>query len=227
MEQQTEKNSSSKQDSQKGAIIVEASISLTVFMFMMFTMLSLIQIAYTQSRMTTALCAATKQIAQYTHIFYVMDMDEAFQSGKGKSSELFNNLSDFLENVGGHLGSVSSELGEIVSGAGGAIKGDSLTDYIKAGIGDGLVLTMMKKNLVTGTSQSAEDFFRTNHVKDLSLLQSEFLENNSQNIFMRVTYKVSVVKFFKSDFGTFQMSSYALTKAWGDQKGTGNPGGKK
>lgn len=227
MEQQLETNTDSKRNSQKGAIIVEASISLTVFMFMMFTMLSLIQVAYTQSRISTALCAATKQIAQYTHIFYVMDMDASFTGGSGKSSELFNNMSEFLENIGGNLGSVSSELGEILTNAGGALGGDSLTDYLKAAIGDGLVLMMIKKNLVTGTSQTAEDFFRMNHVKNLSLIQSKFLEGDSQDIFMRVTYDVSVAKFFKSDFGTFHMSSYALTKAWGDQKGTGNPGGKQ
>lgn len=197
-----------------GAIIVEATISLSFFMFAMFTFLSVIQIAYTQSRMSVALSSATKEIAEYAHIYYATGMNEAATGSGGKSSELANEVADFIQNIGGHLGSIDGELGQYVSDAGTALSGDSLADLAKGTLGQALVLQMMKTNLVAGTGDTAEAFLQRNHVDGLDMMESKFLEGTSNDIFMRAKYSVHVVRLLNIDF-SFQMSCWAYTKAWG------------
>lgn len=205
-----------KEDKRKehGAIIVEATISLTVFMFAMFTFLSIIQIAYTQSRMSVALSCATKQIAEYAHVYYATGMNEALTGSGGKSSDLANQVAEFIQNLGGNLGSIDSELGQYVTDAGSALSGDSLADLAKGQLGQTLVLQMMKANLVNGTGDTAEAFLQRNHVDGLDMMESKFLEGTSNDIFMRVKYTIHVVQLLDIDF-SFQMSCWAYTTAWG------------
>ena len=209
--------------SEKGAIIVEATISLTIFMFAIFTMLSLIQVAYTQSRMSVALCAATKEIAQLSHLYFATGLDESFSGTGGKSSATVNDIADFIASLGQNVGDFSGELGDIITNGANALQGDSISDYLKSAAGEAMVLSLMKKNLVTGTSESADDFLAKNRVTDLSLAESAFLEGgrissggSSRDIFMRVVYTVQVIQFFNLDIGSFQLSSWAYTTAWGN-----------
>lgn len=208
-------NNESRKHSQRGAIIVEASISLTVFMFAIFTLLSLIQMAYVQSRMTVALSCATKEMAQYAHVFYVTEMDTALASSGGKSSELFKKVAELLQNVGGDLGTVSDELGQFVTETGNAIDGDSLGDMLKSAAGQAIIEQMMKSNLVTGTSDSAEDFMHRNRIENLDFMQSKILEGGTKDLFIRATYEIKVIHLLNLDY-SFQMSTWAYAKAWGD-----------
>ena len=57
-----------KTNRQRGAVIVEATLVLPFFMFAMYTLLSVIQITYTQARIAVALDSATKQAAESMHI---------------------------------------------------------------------------------------------------------------------------------------------------------------
>lgn len=212
-----------RENPEKGAIIVEATISLTIFMFAMFTMLSLIQVAYTQSRMSVALCAATKEVAQLSHIYFATGLDESFSGTGGKSSATVNDVASFIASLGGNVGEFSDELGDIMTNGANALQGDSISDYLKSAAGEAMVLSLMKKNLVTGTSQSAEDFLKKNRVTELSLAESAFLEGgrissggSDRDIFMRVVYTIQVIKFFNLDIGSFQLSSWAYTTAWGN-----------
>ena len=212
-----------QKDSEKGAIIVEATLSLTIFMFAMFTMLSLIQVAYTQSRISVALCTATKEIAQLSHIYFATGLDESFSGTGGESSATVDDIASFIASLGGNVGEFSGELGDIMTNGANALQGDSISDYLKSAAGQAMVLSLMKKNLVTGTSQSAEDFLAKNRVTELSLAESAFLEGgrissggSGRDIFMRVVYTIQVIRFFNLDIGSFQLSSWAYTTAWGN-----------
>lgn len=197
---------------ERGAVIIEASLSLTFFMFTMFTLLSVIQIAYAQSRMSVALTSATKSIAEYAHVFYAVELDKAFEGTGGESSELFGHLGSFLEEVGGELGPMSEELEQFVVGAGQAAENTSVTDIVKNLAGEGLVLGLMNNNLGDGGENSAERFKRKYHIKDVDLLESRVLEDGN-HIFFRVKYKIEVVKLLDLDF-SFNMSTWAYTDAW-------------
>ena len=201
---------------QSGAVIVEATIALPVFMFAMITLYSIIQIAFVQARMTIAVDCAAKELAEYAHVFYATGMDGSLSGSGGKSSEIANQVSEFLTTVGGKLGSVDSELGQFVTDAGAAMSGDSLTDLAKYGTGQALGEQMMKKNMVSGFSDSPEAFMKRNRIKNFNMDGSNFLEMGSKKVFLRANYDIEVIKLLNIDF-SFHMSSCAYTEAWGGE----------
>lgn len=80
-----------RKESERGAIIVEGIISLTTFMFMMFTILSIVNICFIQSRMAVALNSAAKEISQYSYFYYKFGLDKAnakLSDGTGDSRQL-------------------------------------------------------------------------------------------------------------------------------------------
>lgn len=193
------------EDGECGAVIVEAAISLSIFLFFMFTMLSLIQIAYVQARVGVALDSVTKRLAEYSHVYYAAGLDEALPNSGGKSSEIAGDLAEFLKELGGANVSMD-ELSELLTGAGDALDGDSLTRLIKHGIGGTLIQKMLEDEL-------GEDFCTKNHIKGgFDTSQCKFLEND-EDIFFQVQYDVEVIKLLNIDF-TFHMSSCSYTQAW-------------
>lgn len=65
-----------RKSSERGAVIVEATISLTTFIFAIFTLLSIVNICYIQARVNTALNSAAKEISQYTYFYYKFGLDK-------------------------------------------------------------------------------------------------------------------------------------------------------
>lgn len=216
MEQKTKREEATeRQPREKGAVIIEATLSLTIFMFAIFTLLSVIQIAYVQSRMSVALCCATKELAQYSHVYYVTQMDTALASSGGKSSKVFNDVAQFLQEIGGHLGTIDDELGQFVTATGDAIEGDSLGQMFTSGAGEMIVRKLMEKNLVSGTGEDASEFLHRHRVENLSLAESKVLEGGTKDLFMRATYDIRVIRLLNIDI-TYHMSTWAYTTAWGE-----------
>ncbi len=65
-----------KNKKENGAIVVEATISLSAFIFTIFTVLSIVNICYIQARIGTALNSAAKEISQYSYLYYKLDIDK-------------------------------------------------------------------------------------------------------------------------------------------------------
>ena len=195
-----------------GAIIMEATISLTAFMFAMFTLLSIIQMAYAQSRMSVALCCATKEIAEYSHIYFITGMDESFSGKGGLSSDIFGQLGEFLEQVGSELGPLDSGLGEFVTSAGNSLTHTSVSNLVKNFISNGLAYKLMDTNLGDGTPEGAALFKKRYHIENVSMLQSSVFERGNE-IYIRVLYDIRVVKLLNLDY-VFHMSTWAYSDAW-------------
>ena len=116
---------SKKREKERGAIVVEATISLSMFIFMIYTLLSVVSICFIQAKMSTSLDAAAKEISQYTYLLYetgIMDyQDELTGKGaeNGKSvaeglSSLVGALSDGTEHI--QSGDFSGLASDIESG---------------------------------------------------------------------------------------------------------------
>lgn len=76
---------------ESGAIIVEGILSLTTFMFTIFTILSIVNICFIQSRISVALNSAAKEISQYSYFYYKFGLDKLNQkvsSGAQDSRQL-------------------------------------------------------------------------------------------------------------------------------------------
>lgn len=210
--------------SERGAIIVEATLSLSFFMFTMYIMLSLIQIAYVQSRISVALTCATKEVSEYVHIYYAAGIGDKMGAGGGKSTELANNVSEFLGKIGQNIGSISSEFGQYFTEAGGAVEGDNVADYIEHFLGSAAVWQLMKKNLTADGNDSAEEFLRRNHIDGgIDFSKSNFLEGGSteggtkqgetDKIFLGATYNIKVVELLGIKYH-FHMRCWAYSNAW-------------
>lgn len=73
-----------RESRERGAVIVEATISLTVFIFLMFTLLSIVNIYYIQAKIGIALNGAAKEVSQYSYIYYklgIPGMEQEISNG--------------------------------------------------------------------------------------------------------------------------------------------------
>ena len=56
---------------ENGAIVVEASIAVPVYIFIIFTILSIINICYAQTKVQVALNSAARQYSEISYVMYV------------------------------------------------------------------------------------------------------------------------------------------------------------
>ncbi len=206
-----------QQKKQSGAVIVEASLALPFFMFAIYIMLSIIQMAYAQTRMAVALDAAAKQLAEYTHIYFVLGADEVFTGKGGVSSGLANDVATFLQELGDGLGNLDTEFGGFVSDTGQALQGDSITAILQNMAGEAIGKQLLKKNLADGPGDNGDAFMKRNRIQNVNMDGSKFLEagegSTGRDVFLRVNYDIEVVRLLNMDF-QFHMSHCAYTVAW-------------
>lgn len=91
-----------KKNGERGAIVVEATISLSVFIFTMFTILSVVDICYVQSKIGMALDSATKELAQYSYLYYKLGADKMeakWNEGTGDARDVTKDTVDGVVNI--------------------------------------------------------------------------------------------------------------------------------
>lgn len=189
---------------ERGAIVAEATIALTAFIFAIYLVLSIVDICYVQAKMGIALNSAAKEMSHYAYMYDALGLNGLTGEG-GKSSEFFNDVSEAL-NV-------------ISQGAADQAENDSLAEYIKNGSGMLIARECVKKNLVAFEGDTPDAFLRRCHVKDgfngLNFLRTTFLTDKAQNeISLVVSYKVQVIRLLGTEY-TFNFVQKAETKAWG------------
>ncbi len=216
--------------SEKGAVIVEGTMSLAIFMFLMFSIYSVIQIAYCQERVAIAMDVATKEVSEFAHVYFLMEIDEAM-SGPGKSSELAskvanNQIVDFLKEIAEtYEGSTVGEYSKTFQEALQSFDGDSIGGIITNHVGEKTVELLMRKNLNAGSGTDVEAFKKKYHiVGDFDLGRSTVFNNGSAeskgkyttDLFMVCEYdiEVPILEFFNIK-KTFHMRHCSYTQAWG------------
>lgn len=102
-------------DKERGAVVVEGLLSLSIFMFAIFTILSIVNVCYIQAKMNMALSSAAKEISQYSFFYYKFSLDkadEAMSKGTEDSRELADNtiegVSTLMESLTGASSSAQS-----------------------------------------------------------------------------------------------------------------------
>lgn len=214
----TEKNEGRQEikksgNTERGAIIIEATVSLSIFMFAIYTILSIITICYTQERIAIALNSATKQVAQTGHLLRASGVDQIISGDDGSTTAIANKVSEFLENLGVQLeGMASEDIIGLINGAAGSLKNDSVMDIIRTWATDGVVKALMDKNLKTDRCSGLDDFMRKHRITHMNFLGSNALENGN-SIFMMVNYDVEVVKLLHIE-KVFHFSHGAYAEIW-------------
>ncbi|HIZ55574.1 MAG TPA: hypothetical protein H9671_05130, partial [Firmicutes bacterium] len=94
---------SKKREKERGAIVVEATISLSMFIFMIYTLLSVVSICFIQAKMSTSLDSAAKEISQYTYLLYETGIMDYQDELTGKGAENGKSVADGLSSLVGAL----------------------------------------------------------------------------------------------------------------------------
>lgn len=84
----------------RGAMVVEATISLTAYIFVIFTILSIVDICYIQSKMAVSLNAAAKEISQYSYLYFKFGLDELQQGVHAETEEARETTQATVDGVG-------------------------------------------------------------------------------------------------------------------------------
>ena len=204
---------------QKGAIIIEASIVLPVFMFFMMTLLSIAQIAYLQARVSVALDRTAKQIAKYSHIYYATGLGDKLSGESGESSKYFDELAGYLDKVGEFINS------DTLIRAADSLETTNLTKIVENEAIEAIATPILHKNIL-GTNNAKESDFekfekRFHIVKGSMNMDGTKFTNDKTEVFLEVHYKVEVIKLLSIN-KTFQLGHCSYCEAW---RGVGEDGG--
>lgn len=97
---------------ENGAIILEASISLTAFMLFIVTILTIINVCTIQARMSYAINATAKEISQYSYLYSLTGLNDTqskiYSKGEENTKEGKEKLNNALESLNSAYGSIES-----------------------------------------------------------------------------------------------------------------------
>lgn len=89
-----------KRGNEQGAIVIEAIISLVVYMFAIFTILTIVDVCYTQARVSIALNSAARDISKYTYLYYKFGIDDAEKKLNDEAEESKSMADATLDGIG-------------------------------------------------------------------------------------------------------------------------------
>lgn len=220
-----------RKNGQRGSVVVEATISLTFFMFFIYALLSVSQIAYAQERVAVAADVTAKEIAEYSNVYFLSGADQYFTGKGGKSSEIANKIADnditkFLEEIASSLG--GTFVGDIANTAAGALKsfqGDSLATLFENIVSEKIGEKLLESNLKT-TNGDVEAFKKRYHIEgDFDLHSSAMFgqgdagTSGNTDVFLVVDYqiKLPILELFHIELN-FNMRHCSYTHAWAETK---------
>ncbi len=117
--------------SEDGAIIVEATISLSTFMFFIVTLLTIVNICYVQSKMGIAINETAKEISQYSYLYGITGLNQKQQDLASKGEAAKETTENIVESVGGLVTVIEDTKSEVVTGYKSMESGNFTMEQIK------------------------------------------------------------------------------------------------
>lgn len=205
--------------SEEGAVIVEAVISLSAFMFAIATLYCIYFPCVAQAKIGTALNNTAKEISEYSYIYGLTGLNDSqadISMGGGAADSTIKSSLDGAKD----LFSTLEGIGEIADDV--MVNGDSYVNYLLdnfidmakgAAVGE-LSKVLMKKNF----GSDPDGFLRGLGIEDgmsgLNMNKTRvFKSGRSDDITLVCKYEVKVVQFFNIDV-TYKFEQCATTKAW-------------
>lgn len=221
---------------ENGAVIVEASIALPIYLFVILAIYSIINICFVQAKMNVALDSTAQQLSQYAYIYYCAGLDNYAKNAASNAEAAKDSTKNALKGVGtlaNGLTDGSVKL-EDIEGAYTSIEelaetfSDNPQSFLwymaneAANVGQAELAKVITRgflgsNLKEKADDTPDAFLRRNYIKqsfkELDLSGTEFLPNGTTNIQLVVTYDVKVAQFFNLEVD-IKLSSCAKTFAW-------------
>lgn len=164
-------------NNERGAVVIEATIALTTYIFVIYTILTLVNICFAQAKIGIAVNCAAKEISQYSYLYSLTGINDLKKDAKeaGKKSdaavgdmvggietmyslignanadnisETYNTGKGAYEKIRSGAKTVVSDPKEFVLGCAYSVGSDLGDDVVGAAFGK-LAEALVKKNLVT------------------------------------------------------------------------------
>lgn len=222
----------SKQEKQKGSVIIEATISLTTFMFAIVTILFVSHICYAQSKIGTVIDGVAKDLSEFSYIYSLTGLADKHsklssdgEQARGSLNKIVDNLSsvsDTIENlktVGSSLANdadMRQSLMSLIANDGANMAGSILT---------GQLVKQFAKGRLAGTGGDCEivlkrlgvENTRGSYLDSIDFYDSVFCVNGSSEIKVVARYSVKLITLLNIDID-YDIVQCAATKAWGAAK---------
>lgn len=211
-----------KRKSEEGAVIIEATLSLTFFMFAILTIYSMFHVSMAQARIGAALNATAKEISQYTYVYDLTGLNDkqANLAAYGGSAESV--LSDNLSEINGLFSALGGIAGAAVDIAGNPGNTESFLYYIlnqgieqaKGTFTGEMARMLMKKHFGSDPDKFLKGLGIEDGIKGLSFMKTRiFKDGEEEDILLDVRYQVTVVKLLNIDM-KLNFEQCAKTRAW-------------
>ncbi len=208
--------------SENGAVIIEATLSLTFFMFAIITIYSMFHVGLAQARIGAALNSTAKEISQYSYVYDLTGLNEKqanlAANGGAAESILSDNLSevntlyDAFEGIAGGVSSIASSpdnaesflyfvLNEGIDQAKGSASGE-------------LTRLLIKKHFGSNPDAFLEGLGIDGGMSGLHFSKCRIFSGGAEdNITLNCQYQITVVKLLDIDLKlNFELT--AKTRAW-------------
>lgn len=209
-----------REKGESGAIIVEATITLPIFMFTILTILSVVNICVAQSKMGTFINESAKEFSKYSYLCTVTGLaaKHADVSGKGSDArEAVNTVlsqdsgMDFISKAaefGGNMANDSELRTSFLY-----MLGDAAISKAEAEAAELVVKKMADARFCNGVV-SGQEYMNVLKIKDLDFNGTKFMPGGTDDIQVVANYDVHVIKLLGVDI-KFHFTQCAKTKAWG------------
>ena len=208
--------------SENGAIVIEATLSLTVFMFVLLTVYSIFHICLAQARIGVALNETAKEISQYSYLYDLTDLNERQANLAANGGVARAALSDNLSQIDGIFGAFKGLAGTVAGAASSGDNAESFLYYVldagldraKGELTGVLARNLMKKHFGNDPDRFLERLGVKGGLSQLSFFKTTVFESGTKDdILLDVRYKITVIKLLGFDL-SFNFEQCAKTKAW-------------
>ena len=200
-----------RENNDEGAIVVEASIAVPVYAFIIFTILTLVNICYAQAKVQIALNSAARQFSEIAYVAYASNLADAGGYSDGKSSDMTQKISTKLNETMNEWGIQN----ETLSGMSEMLGKTSLTGIL---VNEGARATM--QSLVDREFKLSKNGNSSSLVKWLNMdtePKVHAIITNNDVLVAGAYYEVKVIDLLIIDI-TYKFHSGTITYLWTNTK---------
>lgn len=198
-----------------GAIVIEASIALPIYMFLIVTILTIVNICYAQAKVQIALNTSAKQMSECMYIYYATGADSMFTGSGGTSSAAMSKVSEYMDEVLEIFGIEN----EYLSGFSEALGNTSIADIVANELSEALTRQVVESVLMTTENESADEFYEKMNMDNVEY--KAILDTSGEKLTMGMSYEIEVIQLFNIDI-SFDFYNVATTSLWADGETNAN-----
>lgn len=208
--------------SERGAIVIEATLSVTMFMFALLTVYSMFHVCLAQARIGAALNSTAKEISQYSYMYDLTGLNEKqanlAANGGAAESILGDNFSEVKDLYGAFSG-IARGATSIVSSPENAESFayyalNAGIDQVKGSAAGELARMLMRKHFGSEPDKLLKRLGVERGMSGLSFVKTRIFDSGEDSdILLDVRYQVTVVKLLNIDM-KLNFELCAKTKAW-------------